>query len=51
MAKRQFNDKFNAKKAQQASLLENVNRELQELKKEQGPDRKLRKSDAVYPDY
>ena len=49
--KRQFNDKFNTKKAQQASLLENVNRELQELKKEQGLDRKLRKSDAVYPDY
>ena len=31
--------------------MENVTRELQELKKEQGPDRKLRKTDPCYPDY
>lgn len=31
--------------------MENVTRELQALKKSEGPDRKLRKSDPCYADY
>lgn len=31
--------------------MENVTRELSELKKEHGQERKLRKSDSSYPDY
>lgn len=31
--------------------MEIVTRELQELKKKEGQDRKLRKTDASYPDY
>ena len=31
--------------------MEKCKRELDELKKEQGPERKMRKSDPFYPDY
>ena len=31
--------------------MEKVNRELDELKKEYGPERKMRKSDPFYHDY
>ena len=31
--------------------MENVTRELQDMKKKEGPDRKLRKTDPCYADY
>ena len=49
--KRSFNEKINAKKVQHSALMDMCTKELDELKKKEGPSRKLRKTDAFYPDY
>ena len=49
--KRTFNEKINAKKVQHSALMDMCTKELDELKKKDGPGRKLRKTDPFYPDY
>ena len=50
-AKKSYNEKQKAKKSQQANLMESVTQQLQDLKKKEGPERKLRKTDPCYADY
>ena len=49
--KRSFDEKINAKKVQHSALWNMCTKELDDLKKKDGPGRKLRKTDPFYPDY
>ena len=49
--KRTFNEKINTKKVQHSALMDMCTKELDDLKKKDGPGRKLRKTDPFYPDY
>ena len=49
--KRTYNEKIKAKKLQLKAIMDMCNRELAELRKKQGPERKMRKTDPFYADY
>lgn len=47
--KKSYNEKINALQAQHKALMEPVYKELAELKKQDGEQRKLRQTDSTYP--